>query len=192
VFHCDPRSHTFSPLRSNLLGPSRGTPCSCDTKSIDRAPLVPEHASNSSAMPHADKPVSPARPDVPVMSPVCRGDDLWGMPRAELLAGWRPRSLHGARMRRLAPPEWAGCASSWLMTPLRRARAGRRRQDSSNGGIAKSDRSPTRSIEAKDEVTPATTGLNQSATKDPSPRKDPRQTRAYAPQMPDQREKGAL
>jgi hypothetical protein len=35
VFRCDLRSHTFSPLRSNLLGPSRGTPCSRDTKSID-------------------------------------------------------------------------------------------------------------------------------------------------------------
>jgi hypothetical protein len=35
----------------------------------------------------------------------CRGYDLWGMPRAELSAGWHPRSLHGSRMRRPAPPE---------------------------------------------------------------------------------------
>jgi hypothetical protein len=34
----------------------------------------------------------------------CRGDDLWGMPRAELFAGWRPRSLHGSKTRRPAPP----------------------------------------------------------------------------------------
>jgi hypothetical protein len=35
----------------------------------------------------------------------CRGDDLWGMPRAVLSAGWRPRNLHGSRTRRPAPPE---------------------------------------------------------------------------------------
>jgi hypothetical protein len=35
----------------------------------------------------------------------CRGDNLWGMPRAELPAGWRPRSLHGSRTRRPALPE---------------------------------------------------------------------------------------
>jgi hypothetical protein len=39
------------------------------------------------------------------MLDTCRGDDLWGMPRAELSAGWHPRSLHGSRMRRPALPE---------------------------------------------------------------------------------------
>jgi hypothetical protein len=124
--------------------------------------------------------------------PYCRGDDLGGMPGAKLLAGQRPRSLHGARIRRPAPPEWAGCASSWLTSPPRRAGAGHRRQDSSNGRISKGDRSPTRSTDAKDEVTPATTGLNQSAIEDPFARKDLREIRAYAPRMPDQRDKGAL
>jgi hypothetical protein len=34
----------------------------------------------------------------------CRGDDLRGMPCTELLAGWRPRSLHGSKIGRPAPP----------------------------------------------------------------------------------------
>jgi hypothetical protein len=34
-----------------------------------------------------------------------RGDDFLGMPRAMLSASWRPRNLHGTRMRRPAPPE---------------------------------------------------------------------------------------
>jgi hypothetical protein len=46
----------------------------------------------------------------------CRGDDLWGMPRAELSAGWRPRSLHGSRMRRPAPPEGPAVpAAGWRL-----------------------------------------------------------------------------
>jgi hypothetical protein len=35
---------------------------------------------------------------------LCRGDDLWGMPRAELFASWHPRSLHSSKTRRPAPP----------------------------------------------------------------------------------------
>jgi hypothetical protein len=37
--------------------------------------------------------------------PMCRVDDLWGMPCAKLSAGWCPRSLHGSKARRPAPPK---------------------------------------------------------------------------------------
>jgi hypothetical protein len=36
---------------------------------------------------------------------ICRGDDFRGMPRAVLFAGWRPKNLHGTRIRRPAQPE---------------------------------------------------------------------------------------
>jgi hypothetical protein len=55
----------------------------------------------------------------------CRGDDLWGVPRAEQYASWRPRSPHGFSTRRPALPGGAGCANSRLVTPLRRTGAGR-------------------------------------------------------------------
>jgi cytochrome c5 len=46
----------------------------------------------------------------------CHGDDLWGVPRAEQYAGWIPRSLHGSRMRRPAPPEGpAAPAAGWRL-----------------------------------------------------------------------------
>jgi hypothetical protein len=45
-----------------------------------------------------------------------RGDDLWGMPRAELSTGWHPRSLHGSKARRPAPPEGpAAPAAGWRL-----------------------------------------------------------------------------
>jgi cytochrome c5 len=46
----------------------------------------------------------------------CRGDDLWGAPRAGQYAGWRPRSPHGFRTRRPAPPEGpAAPAAGWRL-----------------------------------------------------------------------------
>jgi hypothetical protein len=46
----------------------------------------------------------------------CRGDDLWGAPRAEQYAGWRPRSPHGFSTRRPAPPEGpAAPATGWRL-----------------------------------------------------------------------------
>jgi hypothetical protein len=46
----------------------------------------------------------------------CRGDDLWGMPRAVLFVGWHPRNLHGSRTRRPAPPEGpAAPAVGWRL-----------------------------------------------------------------------------
>jgi hypothetical protein len=35
----------------------------------------------------------------------CRGDDLWGAPRARQYAGWRPRNPRGFSTRRPAPLE---------------------------------------------------------------------------------------
>jgi hypothetical protein len=50
-----------------------------------------------------------------------------------------------------------------------------------NGCLAESRLAPTRATEAKDGVTPATTGLSQSEIEDPSPRRDPRQKRRDMP-----------
>jgi hypothetical protein len=97
------------------------------------------------------------------------------MPRAELNVGWRPRSPHGSRMRRPAPPEGpAAPAASWRF----------HRGEPEPGD---EDKSPPTAISPKvgwarqerqrprTGVTSATTGLSQSAIKDPSPRRDPRQ-----------------
>jgi hypothetical protein len=51
----------------------------------------------------------------------------------------------------------------------------------SNGCLAKSRLVPTGATEAKDGMTPATTGLSQSEIEDPSPRRDPRQKRRDMP-----------
>jgi hypothetical protein len=46
----------------------------------------------------------------------CRGDDFWGMPRAVVSAGWHPRNLDGASMRRPALPEGpAAPAAGWRL-----------------------------------------------------------------------------
>jgi hypothetical protein len=46
----------------------------------------------------------------------CRGDDFWGMPRAVLSTSWRPKNLHGARIRRPALPEGpAAPAAGWRL-----------------------------------------------------------------------------
>jgi hypothetical protein len=50
-----------------------------------------------------------------------------------------------------------------------------------NGCLAKSRLAPTGSTEAKDRMTPATTGLSQSEIECPSPRRDPRQKRRDMP-----------
>jgi hypothetical protein len=47
---------------------------------------------------------------------ICRGDDLWGAPRARQYAGWRPRSPHGFITRRPAPTEGpAAPAAGWRL-----------------------------------------------------------------------------
>jgi hypothetical protein len=111
----------------------------------------------------------------------CRGDDLWGMPRVVLSAGWRPRNLHGSRMRRPAPPE--GPAAPAAGRRLRRGELEPGDEDKSpptavSPKVAwpRQDRQGQRTG-----VTNATTGLNQSAIKEPSPRKDPRQKGWHMP-----------
>jgi hypothetical protein len=97
------------------------------------------------------------------------------MPRAELNVGWRPGSLHGFSTRRPTPPEGpAAPAAGWRF----------RRGEPEPGD---EDKSPPTAISPKvgwprqerqrpmTGVTSATTGLSQSAIKDPSPRRDPRQ-----------------
>jgi hypothetical protein len=108
-------------------------------------------------------------------------DDLWGMPRAELSAGWRPRSLHGSRMRRPAPPKGpATPAAGWRLH-----RGGPEPGDE--------DKNPPMAILPKvawprqdrqrqrTGVTHATTELDQPAIKEPFPRKDLRQKGGHMP-----------
>jgi hypothetical protein len=97
------------------------------------------------------------------------------MPRAELNAGWCPRSPHGSRTRRPAPPEGPAVpAAGWR---LHRGEPEPGDEDKSlpmailpKVGWPRQERQRPRTG-----VTSATTGLGQSAIKDPSPRRDPRQ-----------------
>jgi hypothetical protein len=106
----------------------------------------------------------------PDAKPVCRGDDLRGMPHAELFVGWRPRSLHGSKTGRPAPPGAPAVpAAGW--------RFHRGRPEPGD-----EDKSPPTAVSPKvgwprqerqrprTGVTSATTKSNQSATKNPSPR----------------------
>jgi hypothetical protein len=69
------------------------------------------------------------------------------VPRAEQYAGWRPRSLHGARIRRPAPPEGpAAPAAGWR---LHRGEPESGDEDKSLP-MAVSPLAPTRMTEAKD------------------------------------------
>jgi hypothetical protein len=99
----------------------------------------------------------------------CHGDDLWGMPRAELSAGWRPRSLHGSRMRRPAPPEGpAAPAAGW---PLHQGEPEPGDEDKSPpmAGSLKVAQPRQDRQRQRTGVTNATTGLDQSAIMEPSP-----------------------
>jgi hypothetical protein len=97
------------------------------------------------------------------------------MPRAELNAGWRPRSLHNLSTRRLALSEGpAALATGWR---LHRGEPELGEEDKSlptavspKVGWPRQERQRLRTG-----VMSATTGLSQSATEDPSPRRDPRQ-----------------
>jgi hypothetical protein len=97
------------------------------------------------------------------------------MPRAELNAGWRPRSLHNLSTRRPAPSEGpAALAAGWR---LHRGEPEPGDEDKSlptavspKVGWPRQERQRSRMV-----VTSATIGLSQSAAEDPSPRWDLRQ-----------------
>jgi hypothetical protein len=111
------------------------------------------------------------------------------MPRAELYAGWRPRSLHGSKMRRPAPPEGpAAPAAGWQ---FHRGEPEPGDEDKSlptavspKVGWPRQERQRQRTG-----VASATTGPSQSAIKDPSPRRDPRQKGGHMPPRCRSREK---
>jgi hypothetical protein len=111
------------------------------------------------------------------------------MPRAEQYAGWRPRSPHGSKMRRPAPPEGpAAPAAGWR---LRRGEPEPGDEDKSlltavlpKVGWPRQERQRQRTG-----VTSAMTGPSQSAIEDPSPRRDPRQKGGHMPPRCRSREK---
>jgi hypothetical protein len=103
------------------------------------------------------------------------------MPRAELSAGWRPRNLHGPRMRRPALPKGpATPADGW-------------RLHQGELELGNEDKNPPTAVSPKvawprqdrqrqrTGVMHATTGLHQPASEEPSPRKDPRQKGEHMP-----------
>jgi hypothetical protein len=97
------------------------------------------------------------------------------MPRAELNAGWRPRSLHGFSTRRPAPSEGSAApAADWR---LHRGEPEPGDEDKSlpTAVSPKVGRPRQERQRPRTGVMSATTGLSQSATEDPSPRWDPRQ-----------------
>jgi hypothetical protein len=85
----------------NILGIGRNK-----SQTSRNSPKLPENRRGDEVGPHnrAARPRPWPRP-LCVRPPRCHGDDLWGVPRVGLYAGWRPRSLHGSKMRRPAPPE---------------------------------------------------------------------------------------
>jgi hypothetical protein len=97
------------------------------------------------------------------------------MPRAELNVGWCPRSPHGSRMRGPAPPEGpAAPAAGWQ---LHRGEPEPGDEDKSlPTGVSPKVGWPRQERQRpRMGVMSATIGLSQSAIKDPSPRRDPRQ-----------------
>jgi hypothetical protein len=101
---------------------------------------------------------------------LCHGDDLWGMPCAELFAGWHPRSLHGSKTRRPAPPGGPAVPTAGWRFHCGRPEPGDEDKSpptvvSPKVGWPRQERQGLRMG-----VTSATTKSSQSATKDPSPR----------------------
>jgi hypothetical protein len=74
-----------------------------------------------------------------------------------------------ALSKKIGSAQRAGCASSRLATPPRRARVERRRQDSSNGYFAESGLTPTRLTEAKDEHDASHVQTPPTSKQEPSP-----------------------
>jgi hypothetical protein len=115
----------------------------------------------------------------------CRGDDLWGLPRAELFAGWRPRSLHGSKTRRPAPP--GGPAAPGAGWRFHRGRPEPDDEDENppNGRFAKSELTPTRATEAKDRRDERHDQVQPISDQEPFPTIGSKaEGRQYASQMP--------
>jgi hypothetical protein len=94
------------------------------------------------------------------------------MPQAELNVGWCPRSLHGFSTRRPAPSE--GPAAGWRLHQGE-PEPGDEDKSSPTAVLPKVGWPRQERQRPRTGVTSATTGLSQLATKDPSPRRDPRQ-----------------
>jgi hypothetical protein len=103
------------------------------------------------------------------------------MPRAELPAGWRPRSLHGSRIRRPAPPEGPAVPTAGWRLHRGEPEPGDEDKSPPTAGSPKVAWPRQERQRQRTGVTNATTELDQSAIKDPSPRKDPRQKGGHMP-----------
>jgi hypothetical protein len=110
------------------------------------------------------------------------------MPRVMLSAGWRPRNLHDARIRRPALPEGPAVpAAGWR---LHRGEPERGDEDKIPPMAVSSKVAwpPTRSTEAKDGSDTRHDRTPPTSEQEPSPRKDPRQKGGHMP--PSCRSKG--
>jgi hypothetical protein len=99
-----------------------------------------------------------------------RGDDLWGMPRAELFASWCPRSLHGSKTRRPAPPRGPAVTTAGWRFHRGRLEPGDEDKSPPTAVLLKVGLPRQEQQRPRTGVTSATTKSSQSATKDPSPR----------------------
>jgi hypothetical protein len=121
----------------------------------------------------------------------CRGDDLWahhglsnmpaGVPGVPATPTREDRHRPKGRLRQQPVGD---------STEENQSRAVKTKLP--NGCLAKSRLAPIRATEAKDGMTPATTGLSQSEIEGPSPRRDPRQKRRDMPSRCRSQGKGTL
>jgi hypothetical protein len=116
-------------------------------------------------------------------SGVCQGQCCLpaGVPGISTALGQEDRLRPKGRLCQQPAVPAAGCASSRLATPPRRAIARRRRQDSSNSCLAESGLAPTRSTEAKDGHDASHVQTPPTSEQEPSPRMDLRQKGGHMP-----------
>jgi hypothetical protein len=96
-----------------------------------------------------------------------------------VLRSWRLLGHHPAYCLALGMPYKS--SPQKLTTPPRKAKAGRRRQDSSNDRFAESGLAPTRSTEAKDGHDASHVQAPPASEQESSPRKDLRQKGGHMP-----------
>jgi hypothetical protein len=92
------------------------------------------------------------------------------MPRAELLAGWRPRSLHGSKIRRLARPRVPAMPAAGWRFHRGRPEPGDEDKSPPTAVLPKVGWPRQEQQWQRTGVTSAMTKSSQSVTKDPSPR----------------------